>query len=343
MQNAYVIITEHTNCSIHIQPIYEWWQFQYHFLLKIGRNFALPDSMSLQFVQTLFDKTSLKKLSIFESSIMGNKGSKNKKSKALKQSTENQIDTSTSPKNPTTKLSPTTNINHEGVNDDRDVDDSSPPQSTVKDESNQNELNTSTCNKPDTQLLIYGYCHEIENILTSFDNSIPIEIINLCLTYYQITAIINIGIGQCGTQLTTKFYESILNEYNINLETRTRSSNNNNPSNKTTYLCQDSDSLIRSRCITIDLETSAIDMIKSSPINNFISENNKYFGNKKSSKSQFWAKAYYSQGPEIINDAMNIVRKEIENYDEPQAIQFMHSIAGGTGEYNKICTFCLVE
>ena len=45
-----------------------------------------------------------------------------------------------------------------------------------------------------------------------------------------------------------------------------------------------------------------------------------------------WAKGFYTDGAELIDETMDCLRKEIESCDEPQAIQFMHSIGGvGTG------------
>ncbi len=67
-----------------------------------------------------------------------------------------------------------------------------------------------------TQYLVNGYCREIRKLLRKFNFSIPPEIINLVVTFYEITAIINIALGQCGNALNDTFFKSLIDEYNIN-------------------------------------------------------------------------------------------------------------------------------
>ena len=50
------------------------------------------------------------------------------------------------------------------------------------------------------------------------------------------------------------------------------------------------------------------------------------------------AAGHYTEGAELINDFLDNLRKEIESHDEPQAIQFTHSLGGGTGT-STVCFF----
>merc|ERR1711933_714572 len=44
-----------------------------------------------------------------------------------------------------------------------------------------------------------------------------------------------------------------------------------------------------------------------------------------------WAKGHYTEGAELIEEALDVVRKEVENCDCPQGFQICHSLGGGTG------------
>nr|CAB3497339.1 unnamed protein product [Digitaria exilis] len=44
-----------------------------------------------------------------------------------------------------------------------------------------------------------------------------------------------------------------------------------------------------------------------------------------------WAKGHYTEGAELIDTVLNVVRKEAENSDCLQGFQVCHSLVGGTG------------
>ena len=44
-----------------------------------------------------------------------------------------------------------------------------------------------------------------------------------------------------------------------------------------------------------------------------------------------WAKGHYTEGAELIDEVVDIVRKETEKCDCPQGFQLCHSLGGGTG------------
>ena len=180
------------------------------------------------------------------------------------------------------------------------------------------------------ELLIHGYCRQIQLLLKSLNQTIPVEIIEICLQFYQITAIINIAVGDCGNKIMSKFIQSIYKEYNLDLKGKY----NNNDQNKftgNTYLRPQSKSVNIPRCISID---TAGDKTEKMPFN--IDAKNClhpaiHLGSNFYGCGNNWAKGFYTEAAEYIDDAMDIIRKEIETYDEPQALQFMHSLGGATG------------
>uniref|UniRef100_K7ME18 Tubulin beta chain n=1 Tax=Glycine max TaxID=3847 RepID=K7ME18_SOYBN len=44
-----------------------------------------------------------------------------------------------------------------------------------------------------------------------------------------------------------------------------------------------------------------------------------------------WVKGHYTEGAELIDFVLDVVRKEAENYDCLQGLQIFHSLGGGTG------------
>ena len=177
------------------------------------------------------------------------------------------------------------------------------------------------------ELLIHGYCRRIQSLLKSFNYSIPVEIIEICIQFYEITAIINLAVGQAGNQIMHQFLQSIYDEYNVDKDTGKPKNDKSFIGN--TYLRKNNKNIYIPRCIPIDLEPGIMDVIKHKYNGLNIDADNYCFG--ASGAGNNWAKGFYTEGAELIDEAMDILRIEIEKYDEPQAIQFMHSICGGTG------------
>merc|ERR1712180_339627 len=79
----------------------------------------------------------------------------------------------------------------------------------------------------------------------------------------------------------------------------------------------------------IDLETGTVDVIKASPVGTLFKPDNFVFG--ASGAGNNWAKGHYTEGAELIEEALDVIRKEVENCDCPQGFQICHSLGGGTG------------
>jgi tubulin beta len=83
------------------------------------------------------------------------------------------------------------------------------------------------------------------------------------------------------------------------------------------------------RAVLLDLEPGSLDVIRFGPFgllfhpNNFISGQNGANSN--------WAKGYYTNGAELIESVLNVVRREAESCDSLQGFQMTHSLGGGTG------------
>merc|ERR1719412_1860107 len=72
-----------------------------------------------------------------------------------------------------------------------------------------------------------------------------------------------------------------------------------------------------------------MDVIKASPMGPLFKPDNMCFG--ASGAGNNWAKGHYTEGAELIDEAVDIIRREAEGCDCPQGFQLTQSIGGGTG------------
>ena len=83
------------------------------------------------------------------------------------------------------------------------------------------------------------------------------------------------------------------------------------------------------RSIMLDLEPSVLDEIYSSSVGALFKPDAAVRGT--SGAGNNWAKGHYTEGAELIDQALDVARKEVEDCDCLQGFQFVHSIGGGTG------------
>ncbi|KOB85508.1 hypothetical protein PFDG_00900 [Plasmodium falciparum Dd2] len=141
--------------------------------------------------------------------------------------------------------------------------------------------------------------------------------------------IVHIQAGQCGNQIGAKFWEVISDEHGID------------PSG--TY-CGDSDLQLERvdvfyneatggryvpRAILMDLEPGTMDSVRAGPFGQLFRPDNFVFGQTGAGNN--WAKGHYTEGAELIDAVLDVVRKEAEGCDCLQGFQITHSLGGGTG------------
>ena len=81
------------------------------------------------------------------------------------------------------------------------------------------------------------------------------------------------------------------------------------------------------RAASVDLEPGRLDVIKASPIGTMLKPDNFVFG----ASGNNWAKGHYTEGAELIDELVDVIRKEAESCDCPQGFQITHSLGGSTG------------
>ena len=83
------------------------------------------------------------------------------------------------------------------------------------------------------------------------------------------------------------------------------------------------------RAVLVDLEPGTMDSVRASPFGGLFRPDNFVFG--QSGAGNNWAKGHYTEGAELVDSVMDVVRKEAEGADSLQGFQFTHSLGGGTG------------
>ena len=72
-----------------------------------------------------------------------------------------------------------------------------------------------------------------------------------------------------------------------------------------------------------------MDSVRSGPFGQIFRPDNFVFG--QSGAGNNWAKGHYTEGAELVDSVLDVVRKEAESCDCLQGFQLTHSLGGGTG------------
>ncbi|KAG5462950.1 MAG: hypothetical protein BJ554DRAFT_2676, partial [Olpidium bornovanus] len=72
-----------------------------------------------------------------------------------------------------------------------------------------------------------------------------------------------------------------------------------------------------------------MDSVRAGPFGQLFRPDNFVFG--QSGAGNNWAKGHYTEGAELVDSVLDVVRKEAESCDCLQGFQITHSLGGGTG------------
>ena len=89
------------------------------------------------------------------------------------------------------------------------------------------------------------------------------------------------------------------------------------------------------RAVLVDLEPGTMDSVRSQVhLVNFSTDlwiTSYGFHIGQSGAGNNWAKGHYTEGAELVDSVLDVVRKEAESCDCLQGFQLTHSLGGGTG------------
>ncbi|KAM3179052.1 alpha-tubulin [Hymenolepis weldensis] len=141
--------------------------------------------------------------------------------------------------------------------------------------------------------------------------------------------LIHLQVGQCGNQIGTKFWETLGQEHGIDSSGKYHGDSELQLERIDVYYTKAQNENYVPRALLIDLEPGTMDAVKAGPLGKLFRPDNFVFG--QSGAGNNWAKGHYTEGAELVDEVMDIVRKEAEACDCLQGFQLCHSLGGGTG------------
>merc|ERR1711865_115593 len=141
--------------------------------------------------------------------------------------------------------------------------------------------------------------------------------------------ILHIQGGQCGNQIGAKFWEVISDEHGIDPTGTYHGDSDLQLERINVYYNEASGGRYVPRAVLMDLEPGTMDSVRSGPYGQIFRPDNYVFGQTGAGNN--WAKGHYTEGAELIDSVLDVVRKESESCDCLQGFQICHSLGGGTG------------
>jgi len=144
--------------------------------------------------------------------------------------------------------------------------------------------------------------------------------------------IVHLQVGQCGNQIGCKFWEVVSDEHGIQpdgLYGGTPTEAELQLARINVYYNEAQGGKYVPRALMIDLEPGTMDSIRGSPYGALFKPDNFIYG--QSGAGNNWAKGHYTEGAELVENVMDVVRKEAEGCDCLQGFQLTQSLGGGTG------------
>ncbi|KAI5055151.1 hypothetical protein GOP47_0030296 [Adiantum capillus-veneris] len=141
--------------------------------------------------------------------------------------------------------------------------------------------------------------------------------------------ILHVQGGQCGNQIGAKFWEVVCTEHGIGPTGTYKGESDVQLERVNVYYNEASCGRYVPRAVLMDLEPGTMDSVRTGPYGQIFRPDNFVFG--QSGAGNNWAKGHYTEGAELIDSVLDVVRKEAENCDCLQGFQVCHSLGGGTG------------
>jgi len=141
--------------------------------------------------------------------------------------------------------------------------------------------------------------------------------------------IVHIQAGQCGNQIGTKFWEVVCDEHGVSPSGKYEGKEPTQTERINVYFNEAGGGRYVPRSIMLDLEPGTMEAIKTGAFGKLFKPSNFVFA--QSGAGNNWAKGHYTEGAELIDSVLDVVRKEAEGCDALQGFQITHSLGGGTG------------
>ncbi|XP_071942225.1 tubulin beta-4A chain-like [Antedon mediterranea] len=141
--------------------------------------------------------------------------------------------------------------------------------------------------------------------------------------------IVHLQVGQCGNQIGCKFWEVVSEEHGIAPDGTYNGSSDLQLERINVFYNEATGGKYVPRAILVDLEPGTMDAARSGQYGQLFHPDNFIFGQTGAGNN--WGKGYYTEGAELAESIVDVVRKEAEHCDCLQGFQLTHSLGGGTG------------
>jgi tubulin beta len=145
----------------------------------------------------------------------------------------------------------------------------------------------------------------------------------------MVREIVHLQVGQCGNQVGAKFWEVVSDEHGIDPTGAYHGDSDLQLERINVYYNEATGGRYVPRAVLVDLEPGTMDSVRAGQYGQLFRPDNFVFG--QSGAGNNWAKGYYTEGQELCEGIMDVVRKEAESSDALQGFQLVHSLGGGTG------------
>lgn len=125
--------------------------------------------------------------------------------------------------------------------------------------------------------------------------------------------ILHIQGGQCGNQIGAKFWEVICDEHGIDPTGTYQGDSDLQLERINVYYNEATGGRYVPRAVLMDLEPGTMDSVRSGPYGQIFRPDNFVFGQTGAGNN--WAKGHYTEGAELIDSVLDVVRKEAESCD----------------------------
>ena len=137
----------------------------------------------------------------------------------------------------------------------------------------------------------------------------------------MVREIVHVQVGQCGNQIGNAFWNTMRQEHHLGEDGKFVEG----PKDENGNACQDDQLRLDKvdvyfkeagekryvpRATLVDLEPGTLDVIKASPIGSLFKPDNFVFG--VSGAGNNWAKGHYTEGAELIDEVVDVIRRETE-------------------------------
>ncbi|KHN99105.1 beta-tubulin [Metarhizium album ARSEF 1941] len=141
--------------------------------------------------------------------------------------------------------------------------------------------------------------------------------------------IVHLQTGQCGNQIGAAFWQTISGEHGLDSNGVYNGTSELQLERMSVYFNEASGNKYVPRAVLVDLEPGTMDAVRAGPFGQLFRPDNFVFG--QSGAGNNWAKGHYTEGAELVDNVLDVVRREAEGCDCLQGFQITHSLGGGTG------------